>query len=65
MSDILIKFQSENYNAPKLRVNRLMRLVEFNAPQDIIKMDYNWFQVQDARAEKTVSVRTHPTPTRS
>lgn len=63
MKDILMKFQAENYNSHKLRINRLMRLMEFNAPQDIIKMENNWFQVQVARSEKTDSVRTHPTPT--
>jgi hypothetical protein len=38
-----MKFQAENYSTPKLRINRLMRLMEFNAPRDIIKMEYNWF----------------------
>ena len=47
-----MKFQPETFELPKKRLNRLMRLMELNAPHEIIENEYNWFRVEVARADK-------------
>ena len=47
-----MKFQPETFELSKKRLNRLMRLMESNAPHEIIKIEYNWFRVEVDRADK-------------
>jgi len=52
MNKIPMKFQAETFELSKKRINRLMRLMELNAPHEIIETEYNWFRIEVARADK-------------
>jgi hypothetical protein len=55
-----MRFQPETFELPQLRLKRLMRLMELNAPHEIIEIEYKWFQVEVARADKIMRGENAP-----
>lgn len=46
-----MEFNEDTFAAVRSRLNRLMRLIELNAPEFIIAKEYEWFKLETERAD--------------